>query len=340
MARPVSKLAIEEIRQRFVRADHLVSARLLSQLRRDPRQGVRKIYALLKQRYERERGERLRLDAMLNFERVLWQSGVRHVAGVDEVGVGPLAGPVVAAAVVFAPGTMLAGIDDSKRLDATQRERAAAAIRGAALGIGVGIAEVEEIDRINIYRAGLAAMQRAIAALPMTPDHVLIDARTLPELGMPQNAFQKGDGINFSIAAASIIAKTHRDLLMVELDRQYPGYAFARHKGYGTAEHHEAVRRLGPCPIHRMSYPAIREVCGESSTRFYELRRCVEAAASPAALQAVEDELAAASSELQEHERRKLRVLLTRRWKRVDHRQAARSSLAASRRADEEQRAR
>src|SRR6185295_5313735 len=128
MARPVAKLAIEEIRQRFVRADHLVSARLLSQLRRDPRQGVRKIYAMVKQRYERERGERLRLDAMLNFERVLWQSGVRHIAGVDEVGVGPLAGPVVAAAVVFLPDTEIAGIDDSKRLDADTRVRLAAEI--------------------------------------------------------------------------------------------------------------------------------------------------------------------------------------------------------------------
>jgi ribonuclease HII len=340
MARPLSKLGVEEIRQRFARADQLVSAHLLSKLRRDPRQGVRRIYEVLKQRYERERGERLRLDAMLNFERVLWQSGVRHVAGVDEVGMGPLAGPVVAAAVVFAPGTMLPGIDDSKRLDPAQRERAADAIRGTALGIGIGIAEVEEIDRINIYQAGLAAMRRAIAALPMTPDHVLIDARALPELAVPQNAFQKGDGINFSIAAASIIAKTHRDLLMIDLDRRYPGYAFARHKGYGTAEHHDAVRRLGPSPIHPQSYPAIREVCGESSARFYELRRGIEDADTPAALQSAEDEFAAAASELHDPERRRLRALLSRRWKIVDQRRAARSVEGSPHRGDEEHRAR
>ena len=315
MARAVSKLGIEEIRQRYVRGDPLISARLLNQLRRDPRHGVRQIYELLKQRYERQRSEHLRLDAMLNFERVLWRSGLRRIAGVDEVGVGPLAGPVVAAAVVFPPGTALPGIDDSKRLDPEQRTQAATAIRAAAAGIGIGIAEVEEIDRLNIYHAAMLAMRRAVAALPVTPEHVLVDARTIPELAMPQNAFQKGDGINFSIAAASIIAKTHRDALMDELDRQYPGYAFARHKGYATAEHHAAVRRLGPCAIHRMSYPAIREVCGESSPRFYTFRERVAAADSAAALRHTEEELAAAAAELQEYELRKLRLLVARRWK-------------------------
>jgi|SRR5215468_5345954 len=315
MARAVSKLGIEEIRQRYVRGDSLISARLLNQLRRDPRHGVRRIYELLKQRYERQRSEHLRLDAMLNFERVLWRSGVRHIAGVDEVGLGPLAGPVVAAAVVFPPGTALPGIDDSKRLDAEQRTQAAAAIRATAAGIGIGIADIEEIDRLNIYQAGMLAMRRAVAALPVTPDHVLVDARTIPELAMPQNAFQKGDGINFSIAAASIIAKTHRDALMDELDRCYPGYAFARHKGYATAEHHAAVRRLGPCAIHRMSYPAIREVCGESSLRYYAFKERVAAADSAAALRRTEEELAAAAAELQEYELRKLRLLVARRWK-------------------------
>ena len=246
MARRLSTLGIEEIRERFVRSEQLVSARLLNQLKRDPRHGVQKIYEMLRQRYQRERRERLRVAAMLNFERVLWQSGVRHVAGVDEVGLGPLAGPVVAAAVVFPPGVELAGVDDSKRLDAEQRDRVAAAIRQTpGIGIGIGLADVGEIDRLNPYQAGLLAMRRAIGALPVAPQHVLIDARTLPELGVPQNAFQKGDGINFSIAAASIIAKTHRDRLMEALDRQYPDYGFARHKGYGTAEHQEAVRRLG-----------------------------------------------------------------------------------------------
>jgi ribonuclease HII len=317
MARQLSKLGIEDIRERFVRGDQLVSAHLLNQLKRDARQGVRKIYALLRQRYERERAERLRLVAMLNFERVLWQSGVLHVAGVDEVGVGSLAGPVVAAAVVFAPGVELAGVDDSKRLDPEERERVAAAIHRTAAGIGIGLADVGEIDRLNIYHAALLAMRRAIAALPTAPQHVLIDARTLPDLGVPQNAFQKGDGLNFSIAAASIVAKTHRDRLMEELDRQYPGYAFARHKGYGTAEHQDAVRQLGPSPIHRMSYPFIREVCGEFSATFYDLKHRLESAGSADALRACEQTLGAAAAALDERERRKLRLMLSRRWKTI-----------------------
>jgi ribonuclease HII len=317
MASRRSKLGIEALRQRFVRGDALVSSHLLNQLKRDSRQGVQEIYRVLKRRYDRQRSERLRLAAMLNFERVLWQSGVRHVAGVDEVGVGPLAGPVVAAAVVFPPGTELAGVDDSKRLDPEQRESVAEKIRGVALGIGIGLADVGEIDRLNIYHAALLAMRRAVAALPCAPDHVLIDARTLPELAVPQNAFQKGDGINFSIAAASIIAKTHRDRVMVELDRQYPGYAFARHKGYGTAEHQDAVRRLGPCAIHRMSYPFIREVCGEFSASFYELKHRLEIAASAAELRAFEHELEAAWAALELREQRKLRLMLSRRWKTI-----------------------
>ena len=299
-----------------MRGEQLVSARLLNQLKRDPRHGVQKIYEVLKQRYQRERRERLRIAAMLNFERVLWQSGVRHVAGVDEVGLGPLAGPVVAAAVVFPPGAELAGVDDSKRLDAEQRDCVAAAIRQIpGIGIGIGLADVGEIDRLNPYQAGLLAMRRAIGSLPVAPQHVLIDARTLPELGVPQNAFQKGDGINFSIAAASIIAKTHRDRLMEALDRQYPDYGFARHKGYGTAEHQEAVRRLGPCAIHRMSYGFLREVCGEFSAQFYDLKHRLETAASSADLRTFEHELGAGAETLDERERRKLRVMLARRWK-------------------------
>lgn len=315
MARELSKLGIDEIRQRFLRTDAPVSPRLLNQLKRDSRQGVQKIYAVLKQRYERQRSERTRLDAMLNFERVLWQSGVRHVAGVDEVGVGPLAGPVVAAAVVFPPGAEVPGVDDSKRLDAEQRERIGAAVRNTAVGIGIGTADVGEIDRINIYQAGLLAMRRALTALPIPPEHVLIDARTLPELGVPQNAFQKGDGINFSIAAASIIAKTHRDRLMDQLDQAYPGYGFARHKGYGTAEHQDAVRRLGPCAIHRMSYPFIREVCGEFCAAFYDLKHRLETAASAAELRDFERALDAVRTSLTDHERHKLRLMLSRRWK-------------------------
>jgi len=316
VAASLAKLSIEEIRERFARADEPVSAQALSRLKRDPRHGVRQLYAALKRRYERERAEAARLDAMLNFERVLWRSGVQHVAGVDEVGMGPLAGPVIAAAVVFPPHTALPGIDDSKRLDLAEREAAERSIRAAAAGIGIGVASVEEIDRINIYQAGLLAMRRAVDALPMRPQHVLVDARTVPGIEAPQNAFNKGDGINFSIAAASIVAKTHRDRLMDDVAREFPEYGFERHKGYCTPDHQAAVRRLGPCNIHRRSFTFIRELCGEYSGLFYEMKDRLDRAGEPAELESLERELAACREVLAEHEERKLKLVLARRWKR------------------------
>ncbi|HSL82653.1 MAG TPA: ribonuclease HII, partial [Thermoanaerobaculia bacterium] len=234
MARTTTHLSVEELRRRFVQGGEPVSGQLLNRLRRDRRHGVRQIHDLLRRRLEREREERLRLNAMLNFERVLWKSGVTRIAGVDEAGVGPLAGPVVAAAVVFPPGAELAGVDDSKLLSPERREELAEEIRSRA-AVAVGLAEVGEIDRLNVYHAALLAMRRAVEALPEPPEHLLVDAREVPEVPCPQNRFDKGDGINFSIAAASIVAKTHRDRLMAELDRRHPEYGFARHKGYGTA---------------------------------------------------------------------------------------------------------
>jgi len=254
-------LSIDSIRAKLLSGDRPVSAQALNRLKRDPRRGARLLYEVLKRKYEKERDERLRLDSMLNFERVLWKSGRRAIAGVDEAGTGPLAGPVVAAAVVFSPGTEIAGIDDSKQIDAETRSKLEAVIRRTAAGVAIGIADVGEIDDINIYQAALLAMRRAVEALPSVPDHLLIDARTIPGVSIPQNAFSKGDGINFSIAAASIIAKTYRDRLMEEMDQKYPGYGFMRHKGYGTPEHQEAIRRLGPSPVHRLSFGLIRELC-------------------------------------------------------------------------------
>jgi ribonuclease HII len=316
VASRLSKLSVDEIRERYARADAPVSPQALSKLKRDPRHGVRALYDSLKKRYERERAEALRLDAMLNFERVLWRSGVQSIAGVDEVGMGPMAGPVIAAAVVFRPHTELSGIDDSKRLDHEQREAAERAIRASAAGIGLGIAEVEEIDRINIYHAGLLAMRRAVEALPVTPQHVLVDARRIPGVDVPQNSFNKGDGINFSIAAASIIAKTHRDRLMDGLAREFPEYGFERHKGYCTPEHQDAIRRLGPCAIHRRSFTFIRELRGEYSPLFYDLKQRLDVTVEPAGLEALEQELEACCEALAEHEQRKLKLVLSRRWKR------------------------
>ncbi len=195
-------------------------------------------------------------------EQDLWRAGLRTVAGVDEVGMGPLAGPVVAAAVVFPqklseerlPESFPVGVRDSKTLTPQARERLEVEIRKSATGIGIGLVAVEEIDRINIYQAGLKAMRLALDHLPTQPEHVLIDGRTLPDYPIPQANFQKGDRDIYSIAAASIIAKTYRDRLMLELDRHYPQYGFARHRGYGTVAHRAALRAYGPCPAHRRSF--------------------------------------------------------------------------------------
>src|SRR5437667_2426741 len=196
----VSELSLDEIRDRFAPGGAALTKRTLNKLRRDGRLGVRRLYQVFRRRFEKEQAERRRLDAMLHFERVLWKSGVARIAGVDEVGMGPLAGPVVAAAVVFAPGTELSavdltGIDDSKKLLPADREAADALIRRHAAGIGVGIASIEEIERVNVYHAGLLAMRRALDALPEPPQHVLVDARTIPDVSVPQNVFTKGDGI-------------------------------------------------------------------------------------------------------------------------------------------------
>jgi ribonuclease HII len=192
-------------------------------------------------------------------ERLLWGAGCTHVAGVDEVGMGPLAGPVVAAAVVFAPGRALAGIADSKQLTRLARERMVEKIRSHALGVGLGLVEPEEIDRVNIYQAGLKAMRLAVRALPFEPDHVVVDARHIPGLEMPQTRYGHGDAFVYSIAAASIVAKVHRDDLMRRLDAQYPQYGFGRHVGYATRQHLEALRRFGPSPLHRRSFAPCSE---------------------------------------------------------------------------------
>jgi ribonuclease HII len=255
----LSKLSIAEIRRRFLYAPGPVSSQQMKDLRADGRRGVQQVYQAVKRRLDKEREERARIGNLLNFERVLWKAGIERIAGVDEVGVGPLAGPVAAAAVVFAPDVHIDGVDDSKRVDPDKRRELAEEIRANALCVAVGMAEVEEIDRLNVYHAGLLAMRRAIEGLPSPPQHVLTDARTIPGIDVPQNSFTKGDGMNFSIAAASIVAKVHRDALMEEMDAVYPGYGFARHKGYGTPEHQEALRRLGPCPIHRRSFTLVRE---------------------------------------------------------------------------------
>jgi ribonuclease HII len=195
-----------------------------------------------------------RLEVLLTRERELWAAGLLRVAGVDEAGVGPLAGPVVAAAVIFPQGCGLPGVDDSKKLTPERRASLSLSIRESALAFAVGIVEPEEIDRINVYQATLAAMGRAVDGLSIKPQHVLVDARRIPGCDLPQEAIIKGDARCHAIAAASILAKTTRDALMCRYDDEFPGYGFSDHKGYPTASHRDAIRRLGPCAIHRLSF--------------------------------------------------------------------------------------
>lgn len=191
-------------------------------------------------------------------ERALWGAGFALVAGVDEVGMGPLAGPVIAAAVVLPADVSIDGVVDSKKVPKAKRESLAELLSASALGVGIGMVDVDEIDVINIYQAGLLAMRRAVAALPVVPHHLLIDSRRIPECEIQQTCVDDGDATVYSIAAASIVAKVHRDRLMRELDERYPGYGFAAHAGYATAAHLKALRSLGPSPVHRRSFAPVR----------------------------------------------------------------------------------
>lgn len=227
---------------------------LLRVLRDDPRAGAAALADGITRRLDAARRERARLGRLFALRRQLVRDGAPHVAGVDEVGVGPLAGPVVAAAVILPARVALTGLDDSKQVVRAARERLDAAIRAQALAIGIGEVWPEELDRLNVYRAGLEAMRRAVSALAIAPDHVLVDARTIPRIAAPQTALVRGDSRDGSIAAASIVAKVHRDAIMLRLEREHPGYGFARHMGYATREHLHALARLGPSPMHRRSF--------------------------------------------------------------------------------------
>src|SRR5437773_10569357 len=312
----MKQLSLKEIQDKYA-SGVSVSSAILRSLQRDPRAGARRLYKVLAKRYEEQKKERNRLDAMLHFERLLWKAGIQHIAGVDEVGMGPLAGPVVAAAVIFPSGVEIDGIDDSMALDEETRNRLEREIHARSPAVAIGVVEVEEIDRINIYRAGIRAMQLALENLPLTPQHILVDSRTIPGFTQPQNSFDNGDGINFTIASASIVGKVYRDGLMTELDRRYPGYGFASHKGYATPEHQRAIRELGPCPIHRRSFDYIREICGQYCDLYYSLKERGYACKSRDELSAWEAAVKAASSCLSINENKKLHLMAGRLWKRM-----------------------
>lgn len=194
---------------------------------------------------------------VLVFERRAQENGYARVAGLDEAGRGPLAGPVVAAAVILPPETFLQGVDDSKRVSPARRQNLYDNIKQSAQAVGIGLARCWEIDAVNILEATRLAMVRAIAKLSDKPDYLLLDAIRIPSLQIPQEPIVKGDRLSHSIAAASIIAKVTRDRIMAYWDTRYPQYGWRNNKGYGTRDHLEAIRRFGPCPLHRKTFRGV-----------------------------------------------------------------------------------
>ena len=255
--------SIPELKERFVDRERPVPKGLIEALESDARQSAQHLAKQIRKRWRRNRAEGQRLHNLLRFEIELWAEGFNLVAGVDEAGMAPLAGPVIAAACILPRDYKLRGLNDSKQiLDEALRYELANQIKADAIAWSVGRAEVEEIDKLNIYHAGLLAMRRAVEGLESQPDFVLVDARRIPYCPAPQRGIIKGDTLSASIAAASIIAKTTRDALMCEFDSVHPGYNFASHKGYPTPEHCRRLKELGAVPIHRRSFARVREVLG------------------------------------------------------------------------------
>lgn len=225
----------------------------------DPRQGIRRLAARHHKLNLAQKAEKQRIEGLLTEERELWGKGYLYVAGLDEVGRGPLAGPVMAAACILPARFDLPGLNDSKKLSESKREQLFEQIKSQALGYAIGSAEPAEIDVLNILQATKLAMKRAIEGLKLRPHFLLIDALELPQIKLPQKGIIRGDSLSASIAAASILAKVTRDRWMTELHTIYPEYGFDRNKGYGTKEHMEALKVYGPCPIHRRSFAPVEE---------------------------------------------------------------------------------
>jgi ribonuclease HII len=255
--------SIPELREIFLERGRSVPKGLVEALETDSRQGAQQLARRIRQKRRSNRSEGQRLHTLLRFEIELWMEGYEFIAGVDEAGMAPLAGPVVAGAVILPKNYKLRGLNDSKKiLDEERRDELAVQIKQDAICWSVGFAAVEEIDTINIYHAGLLAMQRAVQGLSCQPHFVLVDARRIPNCPAPQRGIIRGDALSASIAAASIIAKTTRDAYMIELDGQYSGYGLASHKGYPTPEHCKALKELGALPIHRRSFARVRQALG------------------------------------------------------------------------------
>ncbi len=254
-------ISVAEVRRRLEAG--AFSAEELLKLENDPRASVVKLLQQWRKRREKEAEEKLRLEALFAYEKKLNAFGCKAVAGIDEAGRGPLAGPLLVAAVILPHDCRLTLLNDSKKLSARQREILYDQVRAKALAISSVTVDIATIDEINIYQATIKGMYQAIENLAPAADGVLIDAVPLPRLTVANESIIGGDALSASIAAASIIAKVERDRLMLEAAEIYPQYGFARHKGYGTPEHLAALREYGPCPLHRRSFEPIKSMLAE-----------------------------------------------------------------------------
>ena len=250
---------IKEVKERLAMIDELDHP-FFEELILDGRAGVQAAISKRKRELQKQVDEDLRLEKMLAYEKELYTQGIQLIAGVDEVGRGPLAGPVVAAAVILPKACKIPGLNDSKKIPKSKHKEIYEAVLQNAVAIGIGIKDNQVIDQVNIYEATKLAMMEAIGQLEPQPQHLLIDAMKL-DLPISQTSIIKGDANSLSIAAASIVAKVTRDQMMEEFDREYPGYDFAQNAGYGTAKHLAGLDQLGVTPIHRRSFEPVKSMC-------------------------------------------------------------------------------
>ena len=250
---------IKEVKERLAMIDELDHP-LFEELILDGRAGVQAAISKRKRELQKQVDEDLRLEKMLAYEKELYAQGIDLIAGVDEVGRGPLAGPVVAAAVILPKACKIPGLNDSKKIPKSKHKAIYEAVLQNAIAIGIGVKDNQVIDQVNIYEATKLAMMEAIGQLDPQPQHLLIDAMKL-DLPISQTSIIKGDANSLSIAAASIVAKVTRDQMMEEFDREYPGYDFAKNAGYGTANHLAGLDQLGVTPIHRRSFEPVKSMC-------------------------------------------------------------------------------
>ena len=250
---------IKEIKEQLASIQRLDDP-LLTELEQDSRSGVIQAIAKRKKEIQKRLDEDERLEGMLAYEKECYALGMELIAGVDEVGRGPLAGPVVAAAVILPKACKIPGLNDSKKIPKSKHKEIYEAVLQNAIAIGIGIKDNQVIDQVNIYEATKLAMMEAIGQLGPQPQHLLIDAMKL-DLPIPQTSIIKGDANSLSIAAASIVAKVTLDQMMEEFDREYPGYDFAQNAGYGTAKHLAGLDKLGVTPIHRRSFEPVKSMC-------------------------------------------------------------------------------